>query len=132
MGVRTRCSASNGENDCGIIVLAFIAHENNETESDKLCGHFGSLFPPNDGRKIAEPFQGTNSGEAMFVYLSRLPEKWLCTLCDVGYTDTLSTFVVALECIGGLIRGTYVGGATNKTPEQSCNNGLGYNYLVVG
>jgi hypothetical protein len=63
--ISTRCGTTNGEDDGGIIVLALVADEGNEAETNKLRCHLCSFFTTDDGGKIAEPLEGGKGGETV-------------------------------------------------------------------
>ncbi len=63
--ISSRCRTTNGEDDGRIIVLALVADKSNEAETNKLRCHLCGFFTTDDGRKIAEPLEGSEGGKAV-------------------------------------------------------------------
>lgn len=99
-----------------------------------MCGHLRGLVTADDRRKVAEPLQGADRGEAEFIGLERrLADHLGRSFLDVDQWHTLCPLSVLHSGVELARRhlGHVVGATADESAEQGSDDGLGDDNLVV-
>ena len=132
--VSTRGRAANGKNDGRIVVLALIAHESDEAETDKLRSHLRGLFASDDGGKITEPLEGCEGGKAVALGDGLRPSRsGRLAICNVHELDAPGALVIS-GCGIGVLACRLLGVvclAADEATKKGGDDGLGDDDLVI-